>query len=245
MISRILTVAGISGAIFWWGLFTPAVAQEQVRIQETDTQIPVDAKRPYVHVLHNGRSVKIQRVQDENYEVKGYWAQTVRKCPPFCIRAERADPSVETVGEVEVLDFLENQVRDGVGILVDARTPEWHKKGTIPGSINIPFTVFGQDDTSVELREALELLGGKPRAGVSAFTRKLEEWGFLDGRDKTERWDFSNAKQVMLWCNGMTCGQSPKAIEGLLHVGYPAHKIYYFRGGMQTWQLLALTTVQP
>jgi len=48
----------------------------------------------------------------------------------------------------------------------------------------------------------------------------------------------------MLWCNGPWCGQSPHAIRGLLDLGYPAEKLYYYRGGMQAWQSLGLTVVK-
>lgn len=218
---------------------------EEVRLGSGDGQIPLTSGRPYAHVLHNGQSIKVQRVQDTSYQVSGYWAKTVRKCPPFCIRPMSVDPAVETLGEIEIFDYMEGPMRNGTGVLIDARTPSWNKKGTIPGSINIPFTVFGKEEDALELQEALELLGGKERDSVSGFTRWLEDWGFADGRGKTENWDFSNAKEVLLWCNGPTCGQSPKAIEGLLKVGYPAEKIHYYRGGMQLWQLMALTTVQP
>lgn len=223
-----------------------ALAQEEVRVGGSEgAEIPLTSGRPYAHVLHNGRSVKVQRVQDTDYTVSGYWAQTVRKCPPFCIRPMSVDPKVSSVGEVEIFDFMEGPMRNGKGVLVDARTKSWNAKGTIPGAINIPFTVFGKEDGAIELDEALDLLGAKERDNVGNMTRSLEELGFLDGRGKTDRWDFSDAKEVLLWCNGPTCGQSPKAIEGLLKLGYPAEKIHYYRGGMQLWQLLALTTVQP
>jgi hypothetical protein len=43
----------------------------------------------------------------------------------------------------------------------------------------------------------------------------------------------------------MWCGQSPHAIKNLLALGYPAEKIYYYRGGMQAWQSLGLTVHTP
>jgi rhodanese-related sulfurtransferase len=49
----------------------------------------------------------------------------------------------------------------------------------------------------------------------------------------------------LLWCNGPWCGQSPRAIRALISLGYPAEKLYYYRGGMQMWQSLGLTTVLP
>ena len=67
----------------------------------------------------------------------------------------------------------------------------------------------------------------------------------LDGNKKTERWDFSHAKDLLLWCDGPWCDQSPRAIHGLISAGYPAEKLYYYRGGMQMWQSLGLTTVMP
>ena len=73
----------------------------------------------------------------------------------------------------------------------------------------------------------------------------VESVGLLGGDQKTEQWDFSNAKELLLWCNGPWCGQSPRAIHGLLKAGYPAEKLYYYRGGMQMWQSLGLTTILP
>jgi hypothetical protein len=43
----------------------------------------------------------------------------------------------------------------------------------------------------------------------------------------------------------MWCDQSPRAIKGLLHLGYPAEKLLYYRGGMQDWMILGLTVVTP
>ena len=67
----------------------------------------------------------------------------------------------------------------------------------------------------------------------------------MGGDLKNDTWDFTNAKKLVLWCNGMWCGQSPRAIKGLLGQGYPAHKLFYYRGGMQAWQSLGLTVTLP
>jgi rhodanese-related sulfurtransferase len=73
----------------------------------------------------------------------------------------------------------------------------------------------------------------------------MQELGLSDNRYLTDSWDFTDAKTLVIWCNGPACGQSPRAIEGLLKAGYPADKILYYRGGMQMWQLWGLTTVVP
>ncbi len=216
---------------------------EEVVVGEKD-MIGLTADKPFLYVIHEGRSVKVQRVQDPDYELKGYFARTARKCPPFCIQPEQVDPRIATVGELEVFDFMEKELRDNKGLLIDARTPEWYQRGTIPGSVNIPFTTFN-DPNSTELGQMLELCGALRRVDVGTLTRKLEEMGIMDGEQKTQQWDFSNARKLVLWCNGPACGQSPRAIKGLLKVGYPTEKILYYRGGMLMWQLWGLTTVIP
>jgi rhodanese-related sulfurtransferase len=201
--------------------------------------------KPYLHVIHEGRSIKIQRIQDPGYELKGYFAKTARKCPPFCIQPITVDPAVKTIGEIELFHFMENNLREGTGVLIDARTPSWYKKGTIPGSVNYPFTLFTQDENAEQLNSIIRDFGAKPRQQPGLLEKTMQELGLSDNRYMTDSWDFTDAKTLVLWCNGPACGQSPRAIEGLLNAGYPADKILYYRGGMQMWQLWGLTTVVP
>lgn len=91
----------------------------------------------------------------------------------------------------------------------------------------------------------LKDLGVRERGEVGAIDGLLEDWGWSDTSNKTENWDFTAAKDLVVWCNGPACGQSPRAIRGLRDLGYPGDKIKYYRGGMQMWQLWGLTTVLP
>ena len=152
--------------------------------------------------------VKIVRNQDNNAVIAPGFAKTSRKCPPFCVQPQKVAPGVETVGELEVIKYMEKG-----GLIIDARTVEWHVKGTIPGSKSIPYT---------QVASRLGELGCK----------------------KGAKWDCSNAKTVLLFCNGLWCGQSPTAIRAMLREGYPASKILYYRNGMQGWQSLGLTVVE-
>jgi rhodanese-related sulfurtransferase len=58
-------------------------------------------------------------------------------------------------------------------------------------------------------------------------------------------WNFGAAKTLVFYCNGPWCGQSPTNIRALLEYGYPAHKLKWYRGGMQAWEQLGFTTVKP
>jgi len=197
-----------------------------------------------IEVMHNGVPVTIQRIQNTNNQLTGGFTKTSRKCPPFCVQPIQTAPGVKTVAELEVLKFMQTQLKNGTGVLIDARTPDWHKKGTIPGSINIPFTTFDHSEYHPQLREAMGKLGVKQKNGNnSLFNDLLVKLGIKD--DNKSPWDYSNAKDILLWCNGMWCGQSPRAIKNLLKHKYPTNKIFYYRGGMQTWQILGLTVVIP
>jgi rhodanese-related sulfurtransferase len=187
--------------------------------------VGITADKAFVDVQHNGKLVRIERNQDNKNTVKADYALTSRPCPPFCIRPIKLAPGVETIGELEMLDFLVAANASGSNTLViDSRTPDWVARGTIPGSINIPWTKL-KEDTSDPLTIAGIL--------TDQFGAVFED----------DLWDFSNAKTLVMFCNGMWCGQSPRNIHTLLRFGYPAHKIKWYRGGMQDWEVLGLTTV--
>jgi rhodanese-related sulfurtransferase len=191
-----------------------------------DLAVNITPEIASVEVMHGGKKVTIMRNQNQKNSVKSDFAVTSRKCPPFCIQPATLAPGVETVGELEVLDYLAKiNAGDSSILVIDSRTPDWVKKGTIPGSVNIPWTSLnplqGADPMSIA-----DIMEG-------SFNVKL-----LEGL-----WDFSDAKTLVLFCNGMWCGQSPNNISNLLKFGYPADRIKWYRGGMQDWEILGLTTV--
>ncbi|ORU90351.1 MAG: sulfurtransferase [Cycloclasticus sp. symbiont of Poecilosclerida sp. M] len=180
-----------------------------------------------VNVLHNAKTVVIERNQDVNNTIDENYAKTSRACPPFCIRPIVLAPGVETIGELEVLDYLKKLGHDKNLMVIDSRTPDWVARGTIAGAVNIPWT-------------QLDTAKGATDLDIEAIV--ADEFGATVEDDK---WDFSKAKTLVLFCNGMWCGQSPRNIYTLLKLGYPAEKLKWYRGGMQTWNVLGLSTVKP
>lgn len=181
-----------------------------------------------VTVIHGDDNIKIMRNQNQKNTVNPAFAKTSRKCPPFCIQPSSLAPGVETIAELEVLNYLKLISEGDESILViDSRTPDWVAKGTIPGAINIPWKSLNpaQGADPISIGEILE----------ERFNAKN-----LEGL-----WDFGSAKTLVMFCNGMWCGQSPNNIKNLLKFGYPAHKIKWYRGGMQNWEILGLSTAKP
>ncbi len=207
-------------------------------------EVKITSTMSSLDTTHNGKMVKIQRIQDQNHILTGGYTKTSRKCPPFCVQPLHVAPGVTTVGEIELLDFIKKNLNTGTGVLVDARTPSWFKKGTIPGSVNIPFTTFGRKSSTLVKTSGLAKLGVTLRdeSDQGSFIEQMKSiFSSDENSEESLRWNFSGAKNVLLWCNGIWCGQSPRAIKGLLSLGYPADKIFYYRGGMQAWQSLGLT----
>ena len=183
---------------------------------EEDIVVKITESMPFLDINYNGKVVRIERIQDQDYKVSNSYARTSRACPPFCIRKIETD-NVKTTGEVELLDFLKDKVEHDKGLLIDARLKDWNIKGTIPGAVNIPFTLFTGGINDADTVDLLELLGVK-----------------TDKENK--KWVFDDAIELMLFCNGPWCGQSQKAIKYLVKLGYPVNKIYWYRGGMQACQ---------
>ncbi len=116
-----------------------------VGVADADEPMPVGITptMSYIDVLHEGKTVRIQRNQDSKNTVNPDYALTSRNCPPFCIRPIKLAPGIETIGELEMLDYLVKAGDAANNILViDSRTPDWVAKGTIPGSISIPWTLL-------------------------------------------------------------------------------------------------------
>jgi rhodanese-related sulfurtransferase len=176
----------------------------------------------------NGEKITIMRNQNQSATVNPAFAKTSRKCPPFCIQPSQLAPGVTTIGELEVIEYVKKMAEgDDAIVLIDSRTPDWVAKGTIPGAVNLPWT---------KLNPAK---GADPISISEIFT------GQFGAKEIEGLWDFSNAKTLVLFCNGMWCGQSPNNIQNLLRFGYPPHKIKWYRGGMQDWEILGLGTSKP
>jgi len=103
-------------------------------------------------------------------------------------------------------------LKDPGFLVVDTRTEETQFGGTIPGSRSIPHNVIA------------------------------ERLGELGCEANGEAWSCAEARNLVLYCNGPNCGQSPRAMAALVGAGFPATKIFYYRGGMLAWISLGLTT---
>jgi len=202
------------------GLLMPLAAQAEK---------PVNLTRdlPYVEVLHDGKPARIERNPDTDNMVDPDFSLTSRPCPPYCIQPMHLAPGVETLGELEVIDYLKRAGRDDSVLVIDSRDSDWPlRSGVIPGAVSLPWQKLHPAHTDADkIVETLVFRFGATHEGAL--------------------WNFENAKTLVFYCNGPWCGQSPTNIKQLLAMGYPPHKLKWYRGGMQAWKMLGLSTVAP
>jgi len=231
-LAKILTVLTIVA-----GLGLTATSAQAKPVGITPTMASVEVK-------HNGHPVKIERNQDNKAVVIPAFAKTSRPCPPFCIQPISLGDGVQTIGEVEVINYAKKMSDGDDSILVvDSRTPDWVAKGTIPSAVNVSWVELTPKKgatTEGIMNVMTKQFGVKLKAGKDDVD--VDE--AIAAGDTKSVFDFSGAKTLVMFCNGMWCGQSPASIAALKKFGYPTDKIKYYRGGMQDWAILGLTTVK-
>lgn len=195
-----------------------------------------------VEVEANGKTLILKReIKPECYDVKfdanSTWSgdfaasNVPKECKKtFVTTFGSVSPvkmsGIETYGELETLDFIQKMnFEPNKYILVDSRTASWYKSGTIAGAVNLPFLhVMQSKKYPKEFEEDLKTLGVKLNNG---------------------KYDFSNAKIALFFCNGIWCAQSTYAIKALVDLGYPKEKMFWYRGGMQDWASVGLSVYKP
>lgn len=205
---------GLMAALIW------AIAGPQLAWAEALGAI--SPTLPYLDVVHEGRKLRIQRRLDPRGGPAGDSMALAGACPPACVQPQLAAPGIETVAELELLEFVRSEVANGRGVLVDARLPERYRLETLPTAMNIPFSVIKPDNPHMG------------RILVALGARKLGA-----------EWDFSSARDVLIFGSGPLSDEASKSISVMRGLGFPAGKIRYYRGGLQAWRASGLTTVVP
>ncbi len=177
---------------------------------------------PYVYTTDSGKKVKVERIQDVNNRLTDDYTKTSRPCPPFCVQATKIDPEIKNFEELELLNFMQHEVKDGTGVIIDARLKSWYELESIPSAINLPFPII-LHATKSKAEQIFKLLGMTI--------------------DKDGTWNFSKAKTLAVYGNGVWCGQTKHFMTGILKYHYPKSKLRYYRSGFQGWKLLGLTTI--
>ena len=83
-----------------------------------DQPVGITAEQPWLDVMHEGRLVRIRREPDNLNQIDPDFAMTSRPCPPYCVQPMHLAPGVETIGELELLEYLRRITRRDDRVLV-------------------------------------------------------------------------------------------------------------------------------
>lgn len=184
--------------------------------------VKINKSIPYIETQIGDKKVIIKRIQDPSYKLTDDFIKVSRSCPPFCIQPTKVAKEIKNIAELELLEFIRTEVKNNTGVLIDTRLSNWYMVESIPTAINLPYVTI-QNANKKTIKEIFQVFGMTIKADKS--------------------WDFSKAKTLAVFCNGVWCEQTKRFINALLKYDYPQERILYYRSGFQGWKLLGLTTV--
>ncbi|MGH1576666.1 rhodanese-like domain-containing protein [Planktotalea sp.] len=205
---------------FSWGVFTPAkvMAIFSAVCMPHIASADIVPGQQSVDFEFGGQPYSIQQGQSGSTTLPSAYAKTARPCPSECIEPRVAAEGVVTLTEHEVFGFMQQRVSAGTGLLVDVRLPAEFEQGSIPAAISVPAPTLVASNPYRE--DLLLALGAKGSLG---------------------QMDFSGAFDLLIFDDGPWSPTAREATQLFLEAGYPAQKIFYYRGGLQMWHLFGLT----
>ncbi|MGE5153042.1 MAG: rhodanese-like domain-containing protein, partial [Bdellovibrio bacteriovorus] len=146
-----------------------------------DLRVKITQDLPYLELGVGKERILLMRHQDPDHVIQPPSDQTARDCPPYCVQPMHLAPGVETIGELEVIEYLRRAAAGEPVLVIDSRTPVWTARGMIPGAIEIPYTRL--DPATAEPGGVAELLALEFGAAR------------VDGL-----WNFATAKTLVFYC---------------------------------------------
>jgi len=197
---------------------TQLCQESTVLNQNKNSSFESNAKSDTINISRKLTSVETQYL-DYNVTIERVATHLAPSCPPFCIQPIKIE-KVETVGELEVLSFIDEVKRKRDGLLIDVRKNSKYKEETIPSAINLPYEML--TESSPYQKEVLKSLGAK----------------------KIKRgWLFKNPQKLLIFGESSFSPEASKAVKKLIKLGYPTNKILYYRGGIVSWKTAGLTLI--
>ena len=224
-----ILIAGIIGLIVANEGCNVLISQESQTCQEStlltknkNSFLQLDSNNSFkqhaINITQKLVSVNTEHLE-HNISIERLSTPLAPSCPPFCIEPIRIK-GVKSVGELELLDFIQNIEKKRDALLLDVRKNLKYREETIPSAINLPYEML--IDTSPYQEEVLKSLGAK----------KIHNG-----------WFFKNPQKLLIFGESSFSPEASKAIKALVKLGYPKNKLFYYRGGIVSWKAAGLTLI--
>lgn len=152
---------------------------------------------------------------------------------------DKGEQFLERITQREKMQMIPRYISDTKGLVTVDVT--WGEIQPIQAAEGVQ--TIGECEIIEQLEKGLPVVGVRApgtRHGVGIpGTSAIPLSDIVDRMDELDR-----SKPTVFFCNGPQCPQSQKAINMLLEAGYPAEKIWYYRGGMHDWITLGLPVTE-
>jgi rhodanese-related sulfurtransferase len=152
---------------------------------------------------------------------------------------DKGEQFLERITQREKMQMIPQYISDTKGLVtVDVTWGEIQPIQVAPGVRTVG-----------ELEVKKHLLKGLPiidvRASGTRYGVRIPGTKAIPISDIVDRMEeLDRTRETIFFCNGPQCPQSRKTIHILLEAGYPAEKMWYYRGGMHDWITLGLPVVK-
>ena len=107
--------------------------------------VPVSKGVKSIEMNLNGEKFTLMRNQTAGNKISSLYETTNRGIPQPISLAY----GLETLGELEFIDYMKKAQSDDSIAIIDSRKPGWFAKLRIPGAVNVPFTNFNEKETAI------------------------------------------------------------------------------------------------
>jgi len=140
---------------------------------------------------------------------------TKRYHPDKLIQTISINEDIQTIAEIELLSFIENKNKHSIDSVL----------------IDVRLKEqYNKETIPSAINIPLSLIEDKHKLDKICILLDINQ---------------ESAKNIILFDDGVWSNDVNKFIDIFLKSNYPKTKIYYYRGGIQMWKILGLTTVSP
>lgn len=137
---------------------------------------------------------------------------------------------------VKDTETMKKIVEDKSALVVDTMPTSWFEGRHIPGAINVPAMLTGNNDVKYDKAEAVKAVKAKVGTVTKWYNTKTKKWTTTKPAKKycgKSKKVANLNKKVVVYCGFMGCSRSHELAKDLTAAGFK--NVYRYAGGICAW----------